>query len=151
MFNESEWLKLVFLLADTQSWLNDLVKEAVYRLPLAGNKKFMNKTYYFRIKAMAHILERHYYKINRYPHAGKFHIPVIEIIDHIREAYIIPPLSLTGTLNYYRVKEIDQNIGFDKTGQSTNIITILTDAGGNIITAFPGGLSSHNESQSQCK
>ncbi len=138
MLNESEWLKLVFLLADTQTWLDDLAKEALYRLPLPGKKKFLSKTYYLGINAIAHILERHYYKINRYPHAGKFHIPAIEIINYIREAHIIQPVPLSGTLNYYRIKETGQNIGFDKNGISTNIITILTDAGGNIITAFPG-------------
>lgn len=138
MFNEAEWIKLVLLLADTQTWLDDLAKEALRRIPVPDKKKFLQKSYYLSITALAHILERHYYKINRYPHAGKFHISPVEILHHIREAYIIPPLPLAGSQNFYRAKEAKEIVGFDKNGQSTNTITILTDAAGKIITAFPG-------------
>ena len=138
MFNEPEWLKLVFLLADTQAWIDELVKEAVRRLPTPDKKKFLQKNYYLGITALAHILERHYYKINRYPHAGKFHIPATEILHHIREAYSLPATPAPGTNNFQRTLETKNSIGYDKAGQPTNIITILTDAGGRIITAFPG-------------
>lgn len=137
-FNEPEWLKLLFLLADTQTWLDDMAKEAFGRLPIPDKKRFLRKTYYLTISALAHIVERHYYKIPRYPNAGKFHIPLIEILHHIREAYSLPVTPVTGCLNFQRVLQTEQTIGFDKNGQPTNIITILTDAGGKIITAFPG-------------
>ena len=138
MFNESEWIKLIFLLADTQTWIDDLAKEALRQIPVPDKKKFLQKSYYLSITSLAHILERHYYKINRHPHTGKFHISPTEILHHIREAYNIPPLPFTGTLNFYRVKQTNEPVGFDKDGQPTNLITILTDAGGKIITAFPG-------------
>lgn len=138
-FNEAAWLKLVFLLADTQAWVDDLAKEALRRIPIPDKKKFLRKSYYLSISTLAHIPERHYYKINRYPHAGKFHISPIEILHQIREAYSIQPASLKGSQNFYRIKEASKPVGFDKYGQPTNIITILTDAGGRIITAYPGG------------
>ena len=136
LFNESEWLKLIFLLADTQAWIDDLTLQALKRLPVHDKKKFLQKSYYLGIKPLAHILERHYHKINRYPHAGKFNIPVTEILHHIREAHAVPPVP-NGN-NFQRTVHTTQAVGFDKSGQSTNIITILTDAGGRIITAFPG-------------
>ena len=137
-FNESEWLKLIFLLADTQSWLDDLTKQAIKRIPVPDKKKFLQKSYYLDIKALAHILERHYYKINRYPHAGKFHIPVTEILHLIREAYSSQTTPAPGSNNFQRTLQTENSIGYDKAAQPTNIITILTDAGGKIITAFPG-------------
>ena len=134
-FNEAGWLKLLFLLADTQQWLDDLNKELFRQLPVC-KKKFINKHYHLTVSALAHILERHYYKINRYPHAGKFHIPLIEIINYIREAHAIQPTPNEN--DFQRIVQTQQPIGYDKNGHSTNIITILTDAGGRIITVFPG-------------
>jgi hypothetical protein len=92
---------------------------------------------------LAHIIERHYYKINRYPHAGKFHISVIEILHDIRKAYILPVVPVPGCQNFQRIMQTQQSIGYDKNGQPASIITILTDAGGKIITAYPG-LASHH-------
>lgn len=141
MFNEPEWLKLVFLLSDTQAWIDDLSKQAIGQLPVPGKKKFLQKNYYLCIRALAHILERHYYKIPRYPNTGKFHIPLAEILHHIREAYSLPVIPVSGCLNFQRTIKTEQPVGFDKNGQPTRIITVLTDAGGKIITAFPGTCS----------
>lgn len=138
LFNESEWLKLIFLLADTQSWMNDLAKEAFRQLPVPNKKKFLQKNYYLSITALAHILERHYYKIPRYPHTGKFHISVSEILHYIREGHSVAASPVNGCLNFQRLIKAQQPIGFDNNGQPTDYITILTDSGGKIITAFPG-------------
>lgn len=137
-FNESEWLKLLFLLADTQTWLDDMSKELFHQLPVNDKKKFLRKTYYLTASALSHIMERHYYKINRYPHAGKFHIPVTQILHYIREAHSLPVTRLPGCNNFQRILQTEQTIGYDKNGNATNIITILTDPGGKIITAYPG-------------
>ena len=75
-FNESAWIKLVFLLADTQAWLDELSSGALQQPPLENKHKLHRKTYHLGIAAMAHILEWHYYKIPRHPGTGKFHIPV---------------------------------------------------------------------------
>jgi hypothetical protein len=139
MFNENEWLKLLFLLADTQTWLDDMAKEMFRQLPIS-KKRFILKEYYLSLTVLAHILGRHYYKINRYPHTGKFHIPVIEILNYIREAYMLPATLTTDGQNFQRILQTIQPIGFDKYGQSSNTIIILTDAGGKIITAYPGEL-----------
>ena len=137
-FNEPEWLKLLFLLADTQQWLDDMNKELFIQLPLPDKKRFQRKTYWLTPSALTHIIERHYYKIPRHPNTGKFHIPLIEILHHIREAFHLPATPVTGCGNFQRILQTEHSIGFDKYGQPTNIITILTDAGGKIITAFPG-------------
>jgi len=117
MFNEPEWLKLIFLLSDTQMWIEDMIKETLRQLPLPDKKKFLRKNYYLSITALAHILERHYYKIPRYPNTGKFHVPVIEILHHIREAYSLPVTSVSGCLNFQRILKTEYPVGFDKNGQ----------------------------------
>ena len=76
MSNESEWLKLILLLGDIQCWIDDLCKETFNRLPVHDKKKFLRKSYFLSVPVFAHILERHYHKVNRYPHAGKFTIPI---------------------------------------------------------------------------
>lgn len=140
MFNEQEWINLIFLLSDTQEWIDDMTKEMFGRLPCPGKKKFMRKNYYLSVTALAHIIERHYYKINRHPHTGKFTISFTEILHHIKEAGAIPPMPLSGSLNYYRVYQSETLVGHDKSGTITNLLTILTDGGGKIITAFPGSI-----------
>lgn len=146
LHNEAEWIKLIFLLADIQTWVDDLCKETFSRLPVQDKKKFLRKTYYLSVPAFAHILERHYYKVNRYPHAGKFTIAIEEILHYIREAHAIPVSPAPGCNNFQRIIQAARVIGFDKNGNSTSSITILTDAGGKIITAFPG-LPSHPPKQ----
>lgn len=145
MYNESEWLKLLFLLADTQTWLDDMAKEAFGKLPVPGKKRFIRKTYFLSVQVMAHIIERHYYKINRYPNAGKFHVSLIEILHLIREAFSSPVIPAPGCYNFERTYQAEKSIGFDKYGQPTNVITVLTDAGGRIITAFPGTCKQQKE------
>jgi len=140
--NETEYIKLIFLLSDTQQWLNDLSKEALTILPVSEKRKLLQKQYYLSITALAHILEHHYYKIPRYPSTGKFHLSLADILYHVREAINAPVNPVPGALTFQRVIKANQVIGFDKKGEATSFITILTDGGGKIITAFPGMLPS---------
>lgn len=137
-FHESEWLRMLFLLSDTQAWLDDMAKTALMQLPVPDKRKFLRKTYYLSLPVLAHILERHYYRINRYPQAGKFTIPVTEILAFIREAHSLPATQLQGCLSFQRVMDAGKIIGFDQDGLPVRVLTILTDAAGRIITAFPG-------------
>lgn len=137
MPNETEWIKLIFLLADIQTWVDDLCKETFSRLPVHDKKKFLRKTYFLSVPAFAHILERHYDKVNRYPHAGKFNIPITDILNYIREAHELPVTPAPGNNNFQRILQAPVPIGNDKNGTSTYFITIITDAGGRIITAYP--------------
>jgi len=139
-FNEAQWLKLVFLLADTQQWINDMARDAFLQLPVTDKKKCFRKNYYLTAEAMAHIIERHYYKINRHPQTGKFHIPVTEIVQLIRDAAELPVSPVPGSLHLQRSLQVDPVIGYDKDGNPANNITIITDTGGKIISAFPGSL-----------
>ena len=137
-FNEEEWLRLLFLLSDTQTWLNEIISSAFLQLPVTDKKKLFRKTYYITVSALAHILERHYYKIQRHPGAGKFTMPVTDILSYLRDAFHQPVSPVAGALNSQRIIDTERMVGFDKNGQPTEIITIITDSGGRILTAFPG-------------
>ena len=138
-FNEPEWIKLVLLLADTQLWLDDMVKDALMQLNSEGrNFRDFRRIYSLSVTALAHIIERHYYKIPRHPGTGKFHIPLTEVLYYIREAAALPAMPVKGSLNLQRIINCEQIIGYDKKGLPVQTITIITDAGGRIVTAFPG-------------
>ena len=139
-FNEYEWLRLLFLLNDTQNWLNELINGAVMQVPMKDRKKLFRKTYYISISALAHILERHYYKIPRHPATSKFTVPVTEILSHLRDAFMGSVAPIPGSLNFQRAVDVGRIIGFDRNRLPTTCITVITDSGGRIITAFPGNL-----------
>lgn len=137
-FSEEEWLKLLFACSDLQAWMDEFAFRLFGSIPITDRKKLFRSTYYLTPAALAHILERHYYKIPRHPGTGKFTIPVTNILHWLREAGAEPATPLPGTLNYKRIFKAPSVIGFDQQGQPTCFITILTDSGGKILTAFPG-------------
>ena len=137
-FNEEGWLKLIFLLSDTQDWLNELVSNAIMQVPMKSRKRLFRKNYYITISSLAHILERHYYKIPRHPESSKFTIPVPEILSHLRDISAEPGTPTPGSLDMQRTVNVNKTIGFDRHQLPTSNITVLTDSGGRIITAFPG-------------
>lgn len=137
-FDEDEWLRLLFLLNDTQNWLNELVSGTVMQVPITGKKRLFRKTYYINVPALTHIAERHYYKIMRHPEASKFTISFVEILSCLRDASTEPTMPVSGSLHFQRVFDVGRAIGFDRSHRQTSVITILTDSVGRIITAFPG-------------
>jgi hypothetical protein len=138
MFNETEWTKILFLLADTRAWLDELEKDLLSSLPVQGKCKLFRKTFYLSPTSLAHLLERHYYKISRHPGCGKFTIDIPAIVHWIRESFFSEPSAIAGSLNFKRTLDTLTQIGFDKDGRSTTSITVITDPGGEIKTAFPG-------------
>ncbi|MCO5239654.1 MAG: hypothetical protein M9904_06335 [Chitinophagaceae bacterium] len=130
-FNETQWL---FLLADTQSWLQQLQEGLIWQLPVKHRKKLLRKGSYLSSKALAHILERHYY----HPLTGKFTIPIPQIVACIRDACQQPPQTMPCSPHLQRVLDTGTPLGQDPSGNTVTTITVITSIGGEIITAFPG-------------
>jgi hypothetical protein len=137
-FNEEAWLKLIFLLSDTQDWLNEMVSGAIMQLPMSNKKRLFRKNYYITISSLSHILERHYFKIPRHPDCGKFTIPIPDMLSHLREISSAPGTPIPGSVDLYRTVNVNKIIGFDRNQQPTTYVTVLTDSGGRILTAYPG-------------
>lgn len=140
--NEEQWIHILFLVSDTQIWLEELQAKLIYQLPVKNKKKLLRKSHYLSASALAHILERHYFKIPRYPNAGKFTIPVASIVSYLRDAGTQTTMPVSNSCNVQRVIDTKQIIGFDKYGKPASVITVISDGGGKIITAFPGTLNS---------
>ena len=138
MFNESEWLRLLFMLSDMQEWISRMEKDLLMKVPGNEKKKLFRSTYYITAPSFAHIIERHYHKIARHMETGKFIIPVSVILYWLRLAAQQASLPVPGSLNFYRELDTQTQIGFDKNGNDTSVITVITDPGGCIKTAFPG-------------
>ncbi|RXK60328.1 hypothetical protein ESA94_07550 [Lacibacter luteus] len=136
MHSEQEFIKLLFLLSDTQHWLTSMSQELLAQLP--NSSRLKQKSYYLSITAFAHIIERHYYRIERHPGTGKFSVPLHDIIQHIKEAKEETTQPVHGTLNHYRTKDTGTIIGHERNGTPTSLITVITCPAGKIITAFPG-------------
>jgi len=50
----------------------------------------------------------------------------------------MPVTPVPGKTTFQRTLQTNQQIGFDRNSLPATHITIITNAGGNIITAFPG-------------
>ena len=138
MYSEPELIRLLYTLADIQQWISDLSSAALSHVPHMGKKRLQKLDYYLSVAALVHILERHYYKIQRHPGAGKFCIPLSNILDYIRQAKDCTQQKATNHSGSYRILECDTIIGYDQLGHNTNSLTVFTDVKGNILTAFPG-------------
>ncbi len=143
-FNEPEWLKLLFLLSDTRTWINEMEKDLFDKTPVVEKRKLFRKTYYITAASLAHIVERHYYKIPRHPGAAKFTVSVSVILHWIREAYHQPMFPANGTGNHFRMLDTAISIGHDRDGTATTYITVITHPCGSIKTAFPGLFKSND-------
>jgi len=137
-FNETQWLQALFLLADTQSWLQQMQEGLIWQLPVKHRKKLLRKGSYLSSKALAHILERHYYKVPRHPLTGKFTIPIPQIVACIRDACQQQPQTMSCSPHLQRVWDACTPLGYDPSGNTVTTITLITSTGGEIITAFPG-------------
>jgi hypothetical protein len=138
MLSEPELIRLLYTLADIQQWISDLSSAALSHIPHMGKKKLQKLEYYLSPAAIVHILERHYYKIQRHPGAGKFCISIENILHYIRLAKDCQQHDAPNHSGSYRILQTNEIIGFDQYGHNTTCLTVFTDAKGNILTAFPG-------------
>ena len=138
MFIESEWIKLLFMLGDMQTMLGEIERDLFSKVPAEKKRKLFQPGYHITASSFAHIIERHYHKIPRHMGVGKFTVPVVDILDHLRRAAAQTPVPIPGSLNYCREFDTGNEIGFDRSGNSTKMMTVITTPGGCIKTAFPG-------------
>mgnify|MGYP003575766991 CR=1 FL=1 len=141
VFNEAQWLQVLFLLADTATWLQQLQEGLLWQLPVKQHKKLLRKSWYLSVTVLAHILERHYYKLPRHPLAGKFTISIPEMVNAIKDAGQLAPEPIAGSTNLQRVWEAGYPLGYDPAGNTVTTLTVISSAAGEIITAFPGRLA----------
>lgn len=45
MFNEAEWIRLLFLISDTQQWINDMERELFLHVPIDQKKNYSENNF----------------------------------------------------------------------------------------------------------
>lgn len=105
---------------------------------LSEDKKarYFPSSYYLSAYGLSHILDRHYFKIDRYPAKAKFTVSVPEIVKFIRMGSTLPSEGIIGK-SERRILHAGRIIGVSASGIPCKNITIITDAYGNIRTAYP--------------
>ncbi len=74
----------------------------------------------------------------RHPGAGKFTIGVERVVSIIKEAFAATPQPVPQSCNNQRVWDVGSIVGYDVAGSATQVVTVIADAAGRIVTAFPG-------------
>ena len=126
-YNEDQWIKTIFLLSDMQGWFLETEKILFYQLPIGYKKKLFRHDYYMSCRAMAHILERHYYKISRHSNCSKFTIPLMDIVSCIMKAAQQPTRPIPNSVYLQRTITEPEDIGLDKYGHPVHTITVITE------------------------
>lgn len=135
---DEQWARMLLLLADTQQWINDICMQTISSIHPPAKKILKGKQYRLSVTGLAHIIERHWYKVLRHPGTGKFQLDIPGMLDLLRQAAAAPEQAMPGCLNQVRVLEHTEPVGIDRNGQPCRCITVITDQYGVIITAFPG-------------
>ncbi|ANH83328.1 hypothetical protein A8C56_22175 [Niabella ginsenosidivorans] len=160
-FNETQWLQALFLLAEAQGWLQHLQEALIWQLPVKRRKKLLRQGWYLSAKALAHILERHYCTVpphplaggqvppedgdTQVPLAGRFTIPIPQIVACIKEAGTQQPIAVPRSRHLQRVWDAGMPVGYDPAGNTVTTITVISSTSGEIITAFPGTMQPQHE------
>lgn len=132
------------MLGDMQAMLSEIERDLFSRVPAEKKRKLFQPGYHITATSFAHIIERHYHKIPRHMGVVKFTVPVADILDNLRKASGQTPVQISGSLNFYREFDTGNEIGFDRSGNSTKMMTVITTPGGCIKTAFPGNYKEHS-------
>jgi hypothetical protein len=108
-----------------------VVKGAVAPAPVAPQAITLGE------RSLSHVLERHF--PGGAKSAGKSLFNASESVPAlVRAADRVAPTAQRGG-NLQRIVDAGRNIGVDRaTGLPTTIYTVITDAGGSLVTAFPG-------------
>lgn len=91
-------------------------------------------------EGFTHVMKRHYLE-GFFPKKSKFTMGVREIVGLIKNSAQVPKRILTNSGNFERVIDAGRVVGIDGfTQQPTTMMTIITNAAGDLQSAFPGVL-----------
>lgn len=135
-FNEDDFISVLNNMHRLRQQIDLLSKKLMWLVAENKSTRYFPSSYYLTAYGLAHILDRHYYKIDRYADKAKFTISVAEIVKLIRQASVLQVEEIAGK-SERRVLYAGRIIGKSPTGQPCEHISIITDAYGYIRTAYP--------------
>jgi hypothetical protein len=95
------------------------------------------KIIFWEIVSIAASIE-YYHKIARHPEAGKFTMPVPDLLTLLKQSRHLPTTPIPGRDGIYREVDVGKIIGYDRAGKNTSFVTLISHPQGRIETAFPG-------------
>ena len=114
------------------------VRRRIPSLPQGGGAKLLNPPINLTERGLAHTLERHAAG-GAARFAGKSKFNAGEDVAALVRSGTQQPMVRQANGNFARTFDVGRDIGFDRnTGGPTSIMTIITRANGDLVTAFPG-------------
>ena len=135
-FIEDDFISVLNNIHRLRQQIDLLSKKLMWLVAEDKSTRYFPSSYYLTAYGLAHILDRHYYKIDRYADKAKFTIPIFEIVKLIRQASVLQVETIPGK-SERRVLNAGRIIGISATGTPCRRISIITDAYGYIRTAYP--------------
>lgn len=135
-FCEDEFITLINTLHRSRKELDSLSRRIMWMIPGDRKTRFFPSSYFLTAIALSHILDRHFYKVPRYPEKSKFTIPIPEIVRLIRLAYLQPAEPMVGHCRQ-RILPAGMVIGRNHDGRPCRHIKVVSDLYGFIRTAYP--------------
>ena len=134
---EEKWIKNLLLLAEIQRWTDESSKNLI-NMAVGPEKSFVWKHLHLTAACFSEILVNHYYKIQKEQDTARFCIPVHDIILYMQAAAEDPAEPVPDRPFFQTLANAGEFIGYDRNNFPTCFFTILSDASGRILTAFPG-------------
>lgn len=135
-FNEDDFISVLNNTHRIRQQVDQLSKRLMWLIAEDLKTRYFPASYYLSAYSLSHILDRHYYKFDRYHDKAKFTISVSEIVKYIRMGATVHAERIPGK-SECRIINAGRVIGMSASGTPCRYISIITDAYGYIRTAYP--------------
>ncbi|MGN6420248.1 MAG: hypothetical protein ACTHMC_22260 [Pseudobacter sp.] len=137
-FDESTFLKALHSYSKVRSGLNLMSRQLIRQIPNNAGHLLYPLSYTLNAHSLEHILDRHYDPVKKFPGKSKFIIPIPQINQQIRSAFLAPTFKLPQPhYHYQRIRDCGFLIGFDHLNRPCTHVRVITDRNGLILTAHP--------------
>lgn len=137
-FDETNFIRLMFRAKRSQKLQQAYSKRLLQLFPVPEEYTTFPSSYFLTPYNFATILERYYPGSWKHHNVTKFTIPLLEVYQYIHSAYEQHATPITGVIRYSRELHADKIIGISRSGSPTNIMTVISDHEGRILSAYPG-------------
>ncbi len=154
-FDDASWLRMIYLISETQAWLNQLETYSFHRLPFTGRHRLTQQGFRLSATVLARVADRCTHA-KQPPKPGWFSVPVMELLPLLIRLNSARPERLDprgkgnersradddprtdGNALFTRTLDTAGIIGMDRRGLATSMLTVIQDSSGRILAVLPG-------------
>lgn len=137
-FDENNFIRLLFRARRLQDLQQRYTRKLLQLLPVPEEFATFPSSFYLTATNFAKILERYYPGSVKQKNTTKFTIPLLELYHYLRISFEQEAQPVAGIIRFIRTYEADKIIGVNSSGEPTNIMTVISDSEGRILSAYPG-------------